>query len=117
MAFITALDQFVVASAACLWYWEEGTPNKKGNNVFRSYWRAFRYHLGSLALGSLIIAIIRFLMVMLEYAKKQIDNVGLKDSAGRLFNCLISACQCCLACMAKIMEFINKHAYIMVHKI
>jgi choline transporter-like protein 2/4/5 len=115
-AFITALDQFVIASCACIWYWEEGAPNKRGFIMSRSWWRAFRYHLGSLALGSFIIAVIRFIMVMIEYIKRQVDASGVKKSAGRCFNCLLSCCQCCLACLAKLMEFINKHAYIQVIK-
>jgi choline transporter-like protein 2/4/5 len=113
-AFINALSQFVYASCAAIWYWEQGSPNAKGRIISRSFYRAFRYHLGSIAFGSLIVAIIRFMIVMVEYIKKQVDASGQKKHIGRIFNCLLSCCQCILACLARCMEFINKHAYIQV---
>jgi choline transporter-like protein 2/4/5 len=112
-AFISALNQFVLASSACIWYFEQANPDGANKPIRRSFYRAFRYHLGSLAFGSLIIAIIKFMMVMMEYVKKQVESAGAPKSS--VYKCLISCCQCCLACVARVMEFINRHAYIMVY--
>merc|ERR1719391_816685 len=49
-------------------------------------WNTTVFHLGTLAFGSLIIAIIR---------------------------CILCMCKCCLYCLEKFMRFINKNAYIM----
>ena len=71
-AFVQAVGLFVVASACCIWYYSHG-PNSDETNfpIFRSYKMVFRYHLGSLAFGSLILAIVQFMQLMVEAVKKQ----------------------------------------------
>ena len=59
MAFLLYFMIFVIACSCAIWY----SNNKSSPNHFRmpigiSFWWAFRYHLGSLALGSLILAIV-----------------------------------------------------------
>ena len=64
-AFIQAVGVFVIASACCIWYYSHG-PNQDETNfpIFRSYKMVFRYHFGSLAFGSLILAIVQFLQLV-----------------------------------------------------
>jgi solute carrier family 44 (choline transporter-like protein), member 2/4/5 len=113
-AFFNALNQFIIASTACIWYFNQSdqVPDKITTKVSTSFYRAFRYHLGSLALGSLIIAIINFLIAVLEYIKQKVGDEAAEKS--KILKCLISCCQCILECCARFMEFINKHAYIQV---
>ena len=118
-AFFEALASFIYASTACIWYFEQGIYKEKNESVprpiCRSIWRAFRYHLGSLAFGALIIAIVRFIMVIVAYIRYQVENSGSKDNkVTKFFKCLLDCVLCCLACVEKCMEFINRHAYIMV---
>lgn len=115
-AFIEALASFVYSSTACIWYFEQGgTDRDVPRPVCRSFWRAFRYHLGSLAFGSLIIAIIRFIMVIVAYIRKQVETGGgPNNQVTKCYKCLLSALLCCLGCFEKCMEFINRHAYIQV---
>ena len=111
-AVISALSQFIYASSACIWYFtnEKGTED---HPIAKSFKRAFRYHFGSLCFGALIIAVIRFIMVILEFVKKKVEaSVG--KAQAKCFKCVISCFQCCLGCCAKFMEFINKHAYIQI---
>jgi hypothetical protein len=111
-AVINAYSQFVYASSACIWYFtsEKGTESFP---IYRSFKRGLRYHFGSLAFGALIVAIIQFIMVFFEYLKKKVEATAGKN-VGKCIKCLISCAQCCLACVAKVMEFINKHAYIQI---
>jgi len=113
-AFFNALNQYVIASTACIWYFEQGdlVPEKTLAPVTKSFYRAFRYNLGSLAFGSLIIAIINFVNACLEYIKQKIQNAAGEHS--KLVTCIIDCCQCCLDCCARFMEFINRHAYIQI---
>jgi len=64
-AFVQAVGVFVIASACCIWYYSHG-PNQDETNfpIFRSYKMVFRYHFGSLAFGSLLLAIIQFLQLV-----------------------------------------------------
>ena len=111
-AIITAYSQFVYASSACIWYFtfEKGTEN---HPIAKSFYRGFRYHFGSLVFGATIVAIIRFLMVVVEYFKKKLDK-SLGKTQGKCFKCLFTCVECCLGCCAKFMEYVNKHAYIQI---
>ena len=111
-AVIEAYSQFVYASSACIWYFtfEKGTEN---HPIAKSFYRGFRYHFGSIVFGATIIAIIRFLMFFVEYVKKQMEKTTGKTK-GKCYKCIFCCIECCLACCNKIMEFINKHAYIQI---
>jgi hypothetical protein len=63
-AFIQAIGLFVVASACCIWYYSHGPDAEVNFPILRSYKMVFRYHFGSLAFGSLILAIVQFLQIM-----------------------------------------------------
>ena len=112
-AIISAYSQFVYSSSACIWYFtsEKGTED---HYVRKSFKRGIRYHFGSLAFGSLIIALCRFIMVWFEYIKKKVENTAGKATQSKCFKCIMSCLQCCVGCIGKIMEYINKHAYIQI---
>lgn len=61
--FFAGLGAFWVSSTAAIWYFESGNPTSP---VTRSFCRSF-YHLGSIAFGSLLIAIVMFIRIVLEY--------------------------------------------------
>lgn len=67
-----------------------------------------RYHLGTLAFGSLIIAICRMIRVGLEYLDHKLKKYD---------NAFVRAILCCMKCffwcLEKFLKFINKNAYIM----
>jgi len=64
-AFLEALCQFILASSVCIWYFSGG--QKAHRPIGRSLHKAWRYHLGSLAFGSLILAIVQFIRLILAY--------------------------------------------------
>ena len=72
-----------------------------------SLYTATIYHLGTIAFGSLIVAIIRFIRMLLEYIeRKYLSSTG-------FLKYLLWFCKCCLWCLEKFMRFINRNAYIM----
>jgi len=70
-AFVIAGVQFIIASATCLWYFSQGTGQGASGTVRKSVWRLFRYHLGSIAFGSLILAIVQLIRIILAYFQYQ----------------------------------------------
>jgi choline transporter-like protein 2/4/5 len=60
-AFLGAVSLFIVASSCCLWYFSRGPGDELSSPVLTSLYRIFRYHMGSLAFGALIIAVIQFI--------------------------------------------------------
>lgn len=57
-AFIQAFAVFIVAFAGVMWYYQRAPGNSLDSPVCSGVYAGFRYHLGSLAFGSLIQAII-----------------------------------------------------------
>jgi choline transporter-like protein 2/4/5 len=98
-----------LAGAFASYYWTMNKSDLIAFPVSLSLWRALRYHLGSIAFGSLIIAIIQIIRVMLEYVEAK-----LKGYDNKFVKFLIKALKCCFWCLEKFMKFINKNAYIMV---
>ena len=53
-------------------------------------------------------------MAIVEYFKQKIDSTKVGKTMGRFYKCMMTCVQCCLECVARLVEFINKHAYIQV---
>lgn len=108
MFFVAAFSELTLAGVFATWYW---TWNKKDVPMFvlpRFFGITIFYHLGTVAFGSLIIAIIRFIRTIVSYIESK-----LKAHNNELVKCLICVCKCCLYCLEKFMRFINRNAYIM----
>jgi hypothetical protein len=78
--------------------------------VLCSLGRTFRYHLGSLALGALVLAVIQTVRVVLMYIQSTLKRHKENKVAQMILTCL----QCCCACIESIMRYLNKNAYIEV---
>jgi len=107
MEFVTALGEFVLASTFSQWYWTHDRSTLPCCAIFSNIATAF-FHLGTIAFGSLIIGIIRFIQAILNRIEKT-----LKRHNNDLTKCLLCVCKCCLWCLEKFMRFINRNAYIM----
>ncbi|KAJ8977658.1 hypothetical protein NQ317_002460 [Molorchus minor] len=106
--FASAFGQMVLASVFAQWYW---TFNKRTLPFFAvtaALGRSLRYHVGTLAFGSLIIAICRIIRVALEYLDHK-----LKKYDNELTKCIMCFLKCFFWCLEKFLKFINKNAYIM----
>jgi len=111
-ALIIAIGIFTVASACCQWYYNHGANSELDSPVTRGLKMAFRYHFGSLAFGSFILAVVQFLQMMVEVFKKQAENSGADQN--KCFEYAINCLRCCLACVERIVQFINETAYIQI---
>eukprot|EP01016_Furgasonia_blochmanni_P055586 TRINITY_DN9332_c0_g1_i2.p1 TRINITY_DN9332_c0_g1~~TRINITY_DN9332_c0_g1_i2.p1 ORF type:complete len:660 (-),score=111.00 TRINITY_DN9332_c0_g1_i2:60-2039(-) len=108
-AFLISLSQFIIASSAGIWYFsKDGGAHLP---VTISIIRAFKYHLGSLAFGSLILSIVQFVRFIFEYIHRNFKDKNLDGSPLKFCMCCI---QCCLACFERIIRFINNHAFIQI---
>lgn len=113
-AYLLAVQYFILASAVCIWYWikpvrdgDEWVRNMDNHNPIRtSIWRSFRYHLGSLALGSFVLAATWFIRLCLWFLSKQADKAGANKSetAKKVKACL----DCCLLCWERFIKFLSE---------
>jgi len=110
MNFIIALGQVTLAGSFASYYWAFNKPTDIPSlPLLSSLGRALRYHIGSMAFGALIIAIIQFVRMILEYIDRK-----LKGRESLIARFVLRCCICCLWCLEKFMKFINKNAYIMI---
>jgi len=99
-----------MAGAFAGWYWTRG-KSSASSSLGASFGRTFRYHLGSLAFGSLILTAIRMVRVLLEWVEEKLKRHGVADNPGVKF--VMCCCKCCLWCLEKFIRYMNRNAYIM----
>uniref|UniRef100_A0A8C5RZJ9 Choline transporter-like protein n=1 Tax=Laticauda laticaudata TaxID=8630 RepID=A0A8C5RZJ9_LATLA len=110
--FSIALGQCTLAGAFASYYWAFRKPaDIPPCPLFSSFGRAIRYHTGSLAFGSLILAVVQLIRVILEYLDHK-----LKGSQNAFAKFLLCCLKCCFWCLEKFLKFINRNAYIMVSR-
>ena len=112
-AFIIGCAQFIIAAAASTWYFSHQGDIAGGKASLKlGFQWIFKYHLGSIAFGSLIIAIVQFIRVIFEYYRK----TALKHAAdnSRIVKAILCVTSYLLWCLEKCVKFISKNAYIMV---
>lgn len=115
-AFVVGLNQMTLAGTFGIWYWSRfsnASKYRKNNLPFlpivRSFFRAFFFHFGSIAFGSLLIAIIKLIRLILSYIDKKVKSAGPNNRWAKF---LTTCCMCCFWCLEKFVKFINHNAYI-----
>lgn len=108
--FVLALGQVTLAGAFASYYWALRKPDDMpAFPLFSAFGRALRYHTGSLAFGSLILAVVQIIRVMLEYLDQR-----LKAAQNKFAKFLMVCLKCCFWCLEKFIKFLNRNAYIMI---
>ncbi|XP_012547944.1 CTL-like protein 2 isoform X1 [Bombyx mandarina] len=108
MFFITGITDMILASTFATWYWTFHKSDLPFFTLTRGAYRTIRYHTGTVAFGSLIIAIVRVIRVILEY----IDH-KLKKFENPFTRFIMCCCKCLFWCLESFLKFINKNAFIM----
>jgi len=108
--FFKGFSHMVLAMVFAKWYWtfdkrDHGTDLSL--SVGRSVCTVITFHLGTLALGSLVLAAVRLVIVLLQFLQRRVKNI---DNC--CTRCFIPLCKCCMWCLEKFLKFINYNAYI-----
>lgn len=105
--FISAVGEIVIAMCVSKWYFSRDKRTVGSCTLFTSIKDTFRYHLGTAAFGSFIIAVTKLIRAFVTYLQKKA-----KDMDNKVGQAILCCFQCCLWCFEKIMKFLNKNAYI-----
>ncbi|CAG7719422.1 unnamed protein product [Allacma fusca] len=103
--FIIGCQHFIIAGAISIWFF----TRKKSTiswPILRSFDRLVIYHMGSIAMGSLLISIVKFIRLILNFVQKRLSN---KNGFCRV---LVTICQCCTWCLENCLIFLNRNAYV-----
>ncbi|XP_058128936.1 choline transporter-like protein 1 [Anopheles ziemanni] len=105
--FVIGCQHMVIAGAVAGWFF---TRNKAtlGHPIARSYGNLVRYHLGTVAFGSFVIALVQFLRTLLKLLMHSVRN-----PQNRVTSFLFDCCQCCLQCFERFLQYLTRNAYIL----
>lgn len=110
--FLTASNNYVVMVTAATYYFSSD-PNRaenkygSGNMTAGLRW-AWVHNFGSIAFGSLLIAIIFTIRLIAYYLCKKAEKASGDNAFIKCVSCMV---QCFLKCLEEIMEYINRAAY------
>lgn len=112
--FVIACSLTTIAGAVASYYWAQGRASAMPLfPVLSSGKRVLRYSLGSMALGSLVVAIIETIRFILEAIRNKLR--ALEAAPGGCIITIFWCCgQCCLGCVEWTIKFINRNAYIVI---
>lgn len=112
--FINGVTIMTVSGTVLQWFWNSNVVDNKTTqstrmSLMRAFGRTMRYHLGTVALGSFILAFVQFIRYLAAYLQKRLNSMG-KDH--RVVKILCCAAQCFLGCVQRCIEFISRNAFI-----
>jgi hypothetical protein len=106
-AFLVAVGQCVIAGAVGIWFFR--TDTSQPVSLKKALHTCFRYHLGSMAVGSFILALVQLARYICRYLSEQA-----KAQKNKVAQCVFKCIECCLWCFEKCVKFMNRQAYIQV---
>eukprot|EP01046_Picozoa_sp_COSAG06_P014236 COSAG06_NODE_878_length_11812_cov_5.549560_2_plen_404_part_00 len=111
---VQAISMTTISGAYSYWYFYNNDEEKKGGvrlAFLKSLKRVLRYHIGSMAFGSLIVALVQFARAILAYVDKQTKQWQNKS---KVLQIAFKVVACCLWCFEKLIKFVTRNAYIMI---
>ncbi|XP_058129739.1 choline transporter-like 2 isoform X2 [Anopheles ziemanni] len=108
ICFVSAFSEMVLAFTFATWYWTKPKARVPFFVMTRGIMLTLFYHLGTLAFGSLIIAICKIIRACLEYVDHKLK--GYDNGVTRAILC---CCRCFFWCLENFLKFLNQNAYIM----
>jgi len=104
-AFNIALGQMLIAMCVSLWFFSRDKTSTFV--VKRGIKTILRYHIGTVAFGSFIVAVVQFIRYLMKYFEKQASA-----RKNRCMAIVLKVLVCCIWCFEKCIKFLNKNAYI-----
>ena len=111
LAFICATAYLIISMVAVQWFFASPGDDKQipPDPVKWSFRNSLR-HVGTVAGGSLLVALCQFARVLLNMFEKQLRNTAGNNGAFKIIFCCAN---CILGCFERIIKFLTEHAYVM----
>jgi choline transporter-like protein 2/4/5 len=109
---ISAFVVYIVSGTTGHWYWN-GAPDSGdsyGNHpMVMSTWVPLRFHMGTIAFGSLLISLVQLVRYVAAYLEAKTQNQTTSRTV-KIIWCLVHYC---LKCLEMCVRFISRNAFIM----
>jgi len=110
MEMTTAASQYVLAWTTQMWYYTPYVHGRKDMRmacgVLQGYCNLLRYHLGTIAVGALVIVYTRLLRALLGVVAQ-----AAKAEGNPVASILATCCMCCITCFQRFIQSLTKNAY------
>jgi hypothetical protein len=111
VGFLHAIGYMTLAFCAIFWYWSApGDEKKPEAGVCAGFGLTMRNPLGSIAIGSLILAVIQVLRVLMNIIEGRMSQYAQRSETVKFLLCCV---ECCLACFHRVVKFLTHNIYIM----
>jgi len=114
----SALEHFLVAYCAQEWFFREYRNRRKAVPcclLIKGACLGLTFHLGTFALGALVIPPFRGFRSFLALIYKRVNEKQDDDEdLNSVTDCLLSCCFCCMGCWEGCIKFMSKDAYAIV---
>jgi hypothetical protein len=107
--FSIAFTQCSIAGAVAFWYFAKNDAKLNPKYVIIGLKNSSLYHSGSIALGSLIVALIQLVKYYLQYLAEQ-----QKRAKNKILELVFRCLAYLIWCVEKCVKFLNKNAYIQI---
>ena len=111
--FINGLMVMITSGAVAKWYWA-GSPTSHQEHghfpVLKSIAIAFRFHLGSIAFGSILVAMVQLVRYIAAYIDARTKKI---QGTNKVMAALMCVVHCLLKCLETCVKFISRNAFIM----
>ena len=97
-AFLAASGFYVTCGAVAGWYWAEDKRSLGRLPVLSSAWRYARYNVGTVLVGSFILAVVQLIRILFNYYVRQCNKF--KDNP--VVKATVCIVNCCLWCLEKV---------------
>ncbi|XP_052860619.1 choline transporter-like 1 isoform X2 [Anopheles cruzii] len=106
--FIFACQQLAIAGAVAFWYFRKPTDTP----VLHAIAKLVKYHLGSVAKGSLIITIFKIPRLILTYLYAKLKRH--QQEGSECASCCLRCCICSFWLLEKFIRYLNHNAYTVI---
>lgn len=110
VAFLNYYGTFIISSTCAIWYFNGGKTSESFFSfpILTSCYWGIRYHLGSLALGSLILAVCWLVQLILIYIQNYLNNMKKGGIESTLLNLFMRCLSCYVACFTRFIQFVSE---------
>lgn len=116
LQFLNYLTFTILAGTFADWYFADWNPSQSSklreeeadedhrlsnSPIWDSMYRVFRFHMGTVLLALLIVAIVDFVRCVVYYIKKQTEKNEMLTYIGHCIDCVLWCVRCCLDIISK----------------
>ena len=108
---VSGMVDMTLAGAVANWYWTFKKETDLPSNILRnSFKRTLRYHLGTVACGSFVLAVAQLARLSVEYLNDKIQRANANNS---VVKAIVYCLRGCFFFLEKLIKYINRNAFVM----